>query len=106
MIKMNIRTLMKSTKKDTYSIIRQRLTKRDITDCLSFYGFVECARMSTFLSEVVDGDIDIPSYRYLLACLNNCLHTHARGYNDEASLKYFRPLFNLRDEIEFITSIA
>lgn len=105
MINVNVQDFGNKSKKDFYSIIRQRLTKRDITECLRFYGFVECAKMSNFLSVVVDDDIDIPSYRYLLACLNDCLHTHARAYKDEASLKYFRPLFKLRDEIDFITSI-
>lgn len=102
----NVLIYTKPTREESYSLIRQRLTRRNIIKCLRFYGFVECAKISIFLSEVVEDDIDIPAYRYLLACLNECLHNHAQGYSDEASLKYFRPLLKLRDEIDFVTSIA
>ena len=95
-----------TTKKSSYATIRQRLNKQYITECLSFYGFVECSRMLTFLSVVVNDAIDIPAYKFILACLNECLDTHASRYNDESSLKYFYPLFKLRSEIDFITSIA
>jgi hypothetical protein len=96
----------KDRNKKSYSRVLKRLSKNKINEYLSFYGFVECAKMSIFLSEVVDDFIDMASYRYLLANLNECLKTHAHGYNDDASLMYFRPLYQLRDEIEYITSIS
>jgi len=63
--------------------------------------------MLRFLTIVVDSDMmDIPSLKYLLANLNECIDRHARGYSDENSLKYFHDLFILRNEIEYITSIS
>lgn len=103
---MNISASEKSTKINSFSAVRQHLTKRDINECLSFYGFIECAEMCRFLAVLVDDDLDVCSYRYLLACLNECLQTHVNGYKDEGTLSYFQPLIKLRDEIEFITSIS
>lgn len=91
---------------NSYSVVLKRLSKDRINEYLSFYGFVECAKMSRFLTEMVDDFIDMASYRYILANLDDCIKTHAYGYNDSESLKYFRPLYQLRDEIEYITSIS
>jgi len=74
---------------------------------LQFYGFVECAKMVRFLTLVVDSDvIDTPSFKYLLAVLNECIDRHAKGYTDKNSLTYFDDLVKLRNEIEYITSIS
>jgi hypothetical protein len=103
---MHVQTPGKVTTRESYSVVLQRLNKYDIKERLCFYGFIECAKMSRFLTEFVDEEIDMPSFRYLLASLTDCLETHAKGYNDAESLKYFRPLFQLRDEIEFVMSIS
>jgi hypothetical protein len=92
----------------SYSTVLRHLKKQDIDERVRFYGFVECDKISTFLREFVGEDevIDMNSYRYILENINDCLKNHAKNYKDTKSLKYFRPLFELRDELEFITSIS
>lgn len=103
---MNFSARLQITNHDIYPNLCQRLTKRYINERLSFYGFMECAKMSRFLEVVVEDDIDTPSYRYLLACLNDCLQTHASGYKEDKSFTYFMPLVRLRDEIELLTLVS
>lgn len=104
---MNSFKYVKPLKISSYAVVAQNLNREKIIERLQFYGFIECAKMLRFLTVVVDSDMmDIPSLKYLLANLNECIDRHARGYSDENSLKYFHDLFILRNEIEYIASIS
>ncbi len=96
-----------SQKNCSYTSVLAGLSRKKMIGKIQFYGFIECARMLRFLSTVVESEvIDIPSLKYLLANLNECIEKHAKGYTDANTLSYFRSLFELRDEIEFIASIS
>lgn len=89
-----------------YNSILHSLNKEEIIKVISFYGFVECAKMLRFLTLVVEDDnIDTPSFKYLYATLKECIEKHAHGYTDERQMEYFRPLYELRDKIEYVSSV-
>lgn len=90
----------------SYSSTINSLNKEDIIKVIGFYGFVECAKMLRFLTLVVEDDnIDTPSFKYLYATLKECIEKHAHYYTDERHMEYFRPLYELRDKIEYINSV-
>lgn len=62
--------------------------------------------MTAFLTNIVVNDtIDTPSFKYLLATLDECIKLHSTGYTKESSVNYFRPLSELRNEIEYVISL-
>lgn len=91
----------------SYSKILNELTKENLTKTIQFYGFLECAKILRFLSIMVEGEtVDMPSLKYILSNINECIDKHARDYRDEVHLKYFNSLFELRNKIEYVTSIS
>ncbi len=99
---------MRSVNKlNSYPKILNELTKENLTNTLQFYGFLECAKILRFLSVMVEGEtVDMPSLKYILANLNECIDKHTRDYRDNVHLKYFHSLFELRSKIEYVTSIS
>lgn len=93
----------------THRKIQKNLSKKNLIKRIGTYGFVECATMLSFLTFACDETLDSASWQFLHSKIKACLDKYDRNiYGLERSTDdaYFMELRRLREELEYITSIA